>query len=555
MIIRELLIRLGLTGGDSAGRELDRIDGRVRNVTESFRGLGGVLTGVLAGISIKSVVDIADEMQSLEFRLGQMVTSTNGGAEAMDNLSSHAENARVRIESYAEAYTGIGAATHELIKSEQDLLGVTDSVAMGLQLAGANTQQTTSVMMQLTQAIAVGKLQWADMRIIMQNSDAFASRLAKSLGMSLNEMVKATQGQGGGIGADKIVNALRNMTGEVRKEFASMPMTVGQATTVIGARWDMFIHRLNRSTSAISWIADKFLWLADKVEFSLDILVDALGGAENAVKLLGVALGAAGLLGLLWALPAAFALLASPITLVIAGLVLLYAAGEDVYRWLNNQSSLFGQAVGPASSYRDQIDGITAGLKDLRDMAVFVYNALEKLKNFMNSFQNSAQSLGDKFGTTSFAPWLKEKASWLAGDLGQWASWVNDKTNGAFDVPKMWGDSIRGIREFNSGQSGNADTTDNETPASPALGVLSNVSNTGLNITPPMVSPASAGNATQINQGGNVTVSIGSIEVPAGTSQEQADYLRDVGSSVFNDVGFRLNSLNDDMSFNRGVSK
>ncbi|TBM29582.1 hypothetical protein EYY89_06530 [Hafnia paralvei] len=262
------MIRLGLTGSEATGRSLDKVDDKVKKVTEGFRGLGGAIAGALAGFSLKSIIDVADEMQSLEFRLGQMITSTNGGAEAIENLSKHASDARVNIESYAEAYTGIGAATHELIKSEQDLLNVTDSVAMGLQLAGANTQQTTSVMMQLTQAIAVGKLQWADMRIIMQNSDAFASRLAKSLGMTLNEMVKATQGNGGGIGADKIVNALRNMSGEVKKEFASMPMTVHQAMEIIGNRWDMFIHRLNRSTTAISWIASKFLWLADKVEYA-----------------------------------------------------------------------------------------------------------------------------------------------------------------------------------------------------------------------------------------------------------------------------------------------
>lgn len=542
MVIRELLIRLGLTGGESTGRDLDKVDSKVKNVTESFRGLGGVLTGVLAGISIKSIIHIADEMQSLEFRLGQMVTSTNGGAEAMDNLSKHASDARVSIESYAEAYTGIGAATHELIKSEQDLLSVTDSVAMGLQLAGANTQQTTSVMMQLTQAIAVGKLQWADMRIIMQNSDAFASRLATSLGMTLNQMVQATQGQGGGIGADKIVNALRNMSGEVKKEFASMPLTVGQAMTIIGARWDMFIHRLNRSTSAISWIADKFLWMADKIEYSLDIIVDALGGAENAVKLLGVALGAAGLLGLLWALPAAWAALTSPITLIIAGLVLLYAIGEDVYRWLNDQSSLLGKAIGPAENYRKQIDGITSGLKDLRDMAVFVYNALQKLADFMNTFQDSAQSLGDKLGTTSFAPWLKEKAGWLADDLGNWASWANDKTYGAFDIPKMWGDSVRGIRDSNSNQKND--------------GIDGKQYNSGVNfMNPPVVPPYFATGTPQNMQSGAVTISIGSIEVPAGTTQEQADYLRSVGSSVFNDVGYKLSSLNDDMSFNRGVSK
>lgn len=524
MVIRELLIRLGLTGSEATGRSLDKVDDKVKKVTEGFRGLGGAIAGALAGFSLKSIIDVADEMQSLEFRLGQMITSTNGGAEAIENLSKHASDARVNIESYAEAYTGIGAATHELIKSEQDLLNVTDSVAMGLQLAGANTQQTTSVMMQLTQAIAVGKLQWADMRIIMQNSDAFASRLAKSLGMTLNEMVKATQGNGGGIGADKIVNALRNMSGEVKKEFASMPMTVHQAMEIIGNRWDMFIHRLNRSTTAISWIASKFLWLADKVEYSLDVVTEALGGADNAVKILGVALGAAGLVGAVYLLSAAFTALTSPVFLIIAALAALFLVGEDVNKWLSGSPSLLGDMIGPVTEYTDAINSLKVALTDMKDMAVWALNTLNSLADFFNSSQDTVKEWGDKLGTTKFGPWLKEKAGWLTQDLGQWASWGNNQTNGAFDVPRMWSDMISGMAQYNT-DSASANTL------LPSYQSLS--------------SPQSSSMS-----GPKVEVHIGNISVPAGTSEEQAQFLRDSAQSTFNDVGW--NALGNTLNFNTG---
>lgn len=368
MVLRELLIRLGLSGGEETGRGLDGVDKKVNNLTDSFRGLGGVITGVFAGLSIKSIIDTADHMQSLEFRLGQMQTSANGGADAFDNLANHAQTARVSIESYAEAYTGIGAATHELIHTQEDLLNVTDSVAMGLQLAGANTQQTTSVMQQLTQAVAVGKLQWEDMRVIMQNSDAFASRLAKSLGMTLNQMVKATQGQGGGIGADKIINALRNMSGQVRKEFASMPMTVGQAIQTIGARWDAFIARMNRSTHTVSQIANWFLWLADKVEYAMDVCVDAVGGADNAVRLLAAALGGLGIVASVMAIRAAVVALASPIALVALAAASLYLAFDDFRTWQQGGDSVLGKLFGDYAQYKPTIDNLLTSMHSVLDM-------------------------------------------------------------------------------------------------------------------------------------------------------------------------------------------
>lgn len=516
MLVRELLIRLGLTGGESAGRELDKVDGKVKQVTESFRSLGGVLTGVFAGLSLKSIIETADHMQSLEFRLGQMQTSVNGGAEAFDNLAKHAVNSRVSIESYAEAYTGIGAATHELIHTQEDLANVTDSVAMGLQLAGANAHQATSVMQQLTQAIAVGKLQWADLRIILQNSDAFALRLAESLGMTLNQLVVASQGQGGGIGADKIVKALRNMSGEVRKEFAEMPITVTQALTIIGVRWESFINRLNRSTASVSKIATWFLWLADKVEFAMTAFVESIGGAENAVELLTVAVGAAGLLGAISLLPAAIAVLTSPITRLIAGMVLLYAVGEDVYRWFNKQSSALGDAIGPVENYKTQIEGLRNGLTDLRDIAISLINAWGDLDK---AFQDNA-----------FTRWFIKSQDYTER-LGQrfrnWA--LSDKDN--TDNSEVEKGSLRWFanlsRDYNSEHRRERD-------------FISNINYQQLGF------PTSSK---------TVSINIGNIEIPAGSSDQQAQFIRDTAMTVFNDVGYRINSLGDDMLFNRGVSR
>ncbi|CBX44529.1 phage tail tape measure protein [Erwinia phage phiEt88] len=523
MVIRELLIRLGLDGGAKVGQELDKVDSKVKNVTSSFQSMGAVLAGAFAGISLKSILDTADHMQSLEFRLGQMITSANGGAEALDNLAAHAQSSRVDIESYAEAYTGIGAATHELIHTEQDLLNVTDSVAKGLQLAGASTQQTTSVMMQLTQAIAVGKLQWADMRIIMQNSDAFALRIAKSMGMTLNQMVQATQGNGGGIGADKLVDALRSMSGEVNAEFKSMPLTFTQGLTIIGARWEVFVHKLNRSSGAVTWLADKFLWMADKVEYSLDVVVEALGGAENAVKILGVAVGAAGLVGGIWLLSAAFTALTSPILLIVGALGLLYLVGDDINEWLNGNKSLLGDMVGPATDYKNAIDELKTSLNDMKDMAIWALNALNNLAGFFNSGQDAAQSWGDRLGTTQFAPWLKEKAGWLAQDLGGWASWGNKQTNGAFDVPKMWTDMVGGMSRYNADKSYQSTLTPNYQSFVPQQSTSS---------------PA------------GISVSIGNITVPAGTSSDQVEFLRDSAQRTFNDAGWA--KLGDNLNFNTG---
>lgn len=518
MNIRELLIRIGVNGAAESERQVKRLDKSVDDLKGSVGNLGAAITAAFGALSLGAIIHAADEMQTLEFRVSQMAQTQGDAAQAFDTVAQHATDSRTAIESYVEAYAGIGAATHELIHEQSDLLKVTDSVAQGLQLAGANTQQTTSVMMQLTQAIAVGKLQWEDMRIIMQNSDAFAVRLAKSMGMTLNEMVKATQGQGGGIGADKIVNALRDMNEEVTRTFKSMPMTVSQAVTVVTNRFDLMVNRFNRASGAITTIADYIVTAMNYIENAVDSLTSFLGGAENAVKILSVALGAAGLLGAIKAVQIALSVMFSPIGLLIAGLTALYLVGEDVYKWLEGGPSLFGDMVGPVSDYKDQINGLTQGFSDLWEIAKKVLDVMTKLGDAINSAQNWVDDsfimdIGKNLGTDQFAGWIKDKASWLFNDLNQWRKWGNNATYGAFDVSQMISDAAGGARDGNAERAQNYQRN---------LSFRQGYNGTDLNFNSPSVTGA------PVN---NLTVTIGSIDA-SGSDSSETDVRRAVNAGV-----------------------
>lgn len=567
MNIRELLIRIGVTGSDEATRKVTTLDNKVDDLKGSFNNLGAAITAAFGVFSLAAIVHAADEMQTLEFRTGQVAQSQGTAAQAFDEVAKHATNSRISIEAYTEAYAGIGAATHDLVHDQEDLLNITDTVSKGLQLAGANTQQTTSVMSQLTQAISIQKLQWEDLKVIMQNSDAFAVRLAKSLGMSLSEMIKATQGQGGGIAADKIIDALRAMSSEVDETFKRMPMTVSQAMVVVTNRFDMAVNRFNRASGAITFVANAIVNAMNYIEGGLDYVTEALGGAENAVKILSVALGAAGLIGALKAAQFALAAFFSPIGLVIAGLTALFLIGQDVYTWLQGGPSVLGDMIGPVSKFSGELDNLTQSMTDLKNMAVGLLDALNGLANFFNSSQDWTTDLGKKLGTDQFAGWLKDAGGWLIQDLGKWKDYGNNITNGIFDVPQMWGDAQRGIAEHNQknveGYQRDKSYLDaNSAPASeddlsfdtgyrpeisPAMSVRQNLNDSGMSIAAPTV----AGGTVN-----NVTVHIGTID--ASNSDTPADTIRQAASegvnSVLNAPAGYNRSLGDSLNFAGGGS-
>lgn len=522
MVIRELLIRLGLTGSDTVGKGLDKVDGKVDKTIQSFNALGGVLATVFGAVTISNIAKTADTMQSLESRVGLLPQTVGDVGEAFDAVAKKATENRMGIQAYAEVYTRIGNAAHDYLKTSEEVEKVTSTLSQALVVGGATAQEQASAFLQFSQALGSGTLQGDEFRAMAEAAPQYLDQLAKSLGYPRGELKKlASEGK---LTTKEVIQATMNMSDYFNKMYKRIPMTIGQALVLVNNRWSMFINRLNRSSGAVTWVANKFLWMADKVEYSLDIVTDALGGAENAVKILGVALGAAGLVGAVYLLSAAFTALTSPVFLIIAALAALFLVGEDVNKWLSGSPSLLGDMIGPVTEYTDAINSLKVALTDMKDMAVWALNTLNSLADFFNSSQDTVKEWGDKLGTTKFGPWLKEKAGWLTQDLGQWASWGNNQTNGAFDVPRMWSDMISGMAQYNT-DSASANTL------LPSYQSLSSPQSSSLS-------------------GPKVDVHIGNISVPAGTSEEQAQFLRDSAQSTFNDVGW--NALGNTLNFNTG---
>lgn len=522
MVIRELLIRLGLTGSDTVGKGLDKVDGKVDKTIQSFNALGGVLATVFGAVTISNIAKTADTMQSLESRVGLLPQTVGDVGEAFDAVAKKATENRMGIQAYAEVYTRIGNAAQDYLKTSEEVEKVTSTLSQALVVGGATAQEQASAFLQFSQALGSGTLHGDEFRAMAEAAPQYLDQLAKSLGYPRGELKKlASEGK---LTTKKVIQATMNMSDYFNKMYKRIPMTIGQALVLVNNRWSMFINRLNRSSGAVTWVANKFLWMADKVEYSLDIVTDALGGAENAVKILGVALGAAGLVGAVYLLSAAFTALTSPVFLIIAALAALFLVGEDVNSWLSGSPSLLGDMIGPVTEYTDAINSLKVALTDMKDMAVWALNILNSLADFFNSSQDTVKEWGDKLGTTKFGPWLKEKAGWLTQDLGQWASWGNNQTNGAFDVPRMWSDMISGMAQYNT-DSASANTL------LPSYQSLSSPQSSSM-------------------YGPRVDVHIGNISVPAGTSEEQAQFLRDSAQSTFNDVGW--NALGNTLNFNTG---
>ena len=148
MIVRELITKLGFSVDDSGMRKaeagVDRIKKQAEYAAQALMGVGLSLAGAAWA---KSAIAIADRMQNIRSRIGMLPQTIGDVGEAFDEVGRRASVAGMAIDAYAGLYTRVGNAAKDYISTQEDLLGITDTIAKALVVGGASAQEASSVML------------------------------------------------------------------------------------------------------------------------------------------------------------------------------------------------------------------------------------------------------------------------------------------------------------------------------------------------------------------------------------------------------------------------
>jgi len=346
MIVRELVTRLGFAVNDGNLKKyesgVNNIKSSAENAANSFRNMFGAFLGLSA---LKSIATTADTMQSLEARVGMLPQTVGAAGDAFDIIARKASDSRSSIEAYGTLYVRLAGATKDYLTTQDDVLQVTDAISNALVVGGANAVEASSAVLQLSQAFQKGKLDGDEFRSFMETmSTDLKTKLAEQLGAKdAGDLFKMSSS--GQLTAKKLAFAFKNLAPVINKQMMSIPMTIGQAVTIVGNKWDSFINRLNRKSGTVTKIADFILVGMNKAEAALEKFVDFFGGATQVIKLFGITLLVAfgpavisavvgGIMAIFTAGGALFAVL------LILGLVL-----EDVYQFFTGGESVLGDFV------------------------------------------------------------------------------------------------------------------------------------------------------------------------------------------------------------------
>lgn len=381
MNIRELLIRVGLTGTTSVETGLNKIDGKVQKVKNSFEMLNSALGILAAGASIRSIIGIGDEMQNLQSRIGNATGDMAGAAAQMDVLSKHADAGRVAVDNYIGSWAKMMSGVKQFGGTAEDTTKFMDTLSAAFVSNGTDTQTANAALFQLSQTMQGGQVQGEEMNSLIDAQGELYHDLAVEIGGSVTNYKKMQAA--GKVTSEMLLKAVNKFYDKYQSRVEKMPMTVSQAWTKITNQWKMGIAHMNQASPVITDIANAIVMMGDKGAAALAWLVDSLGGTSAAIADLKWQIG--GLVAI-FAGAKLISILTNPFTYVIIAIMGAIAIIQDLTAWIRGDTkTAFGEMFGSFDQFKPKLDAALKAITEFKDNSI---RELRELKDFLDSIAN-----------------------------------------------------------------------------------------------------------------------------------------------------------------------
>lgn len=261
---------------DAVGKASDNASQKINNLGNATGALGaikGALAGIAIGATVGKAMNMSDDYANMNARLNMI----NDGMQTTNELQKSIFTSAQRTGSaYTEMANGVAKMrmqAGDVFQNNGETIAFLETMNKSFVVGGASIEEQKSAMMQLTQAMASGKLQGDELRSLAETSPALIQAIATKLGVTRGEVKKL--GADGKITADIVKTAMLEASESIDQQFRNMPMTWGRA-------WQNFINYVTKAFEPLSikinQIANsaEFQQFASMVASAMQIIINAL---------------------------------------------------------------------------------------------------------------------------------------------------------------------------------------------------------------------------------------------------------------------------------------
>ena len=255
--LSQAVARMDFDAANMATRQLDTNVGGIQksiqdNITaqeqfnQSLRNGGGAASALesklksaamsaAAAFSAQKVLALADTYTQTTARLNLMNYGLDTTAQLQEKIFASAQRSRAPYQATADAISKMGMQARRAFSTNDEIIAFTEQLNKNFVIAGTSAQGIQSVMLQLTQSMAAGRLQGEELNAVLDNAQPIVQHIqdylqnVKNIDASNIKKLAAD----GVITAQIIKDAMFYAADETNRKFASMPMTFQQVGNAI----------------------------------------------------------------------------------------------------------------------------------------------------------------------------------------------------------------------------------------------------------------------------------------------------------------------------------
>lgn len=447
----------GRRSADAFGSGFATLDlGKYLNAAAAIAAVASVGKAVKGVTS--NIVEMGNQWGQTTAMLKNAVGDAGDYKGSLETSLEYANKVGVATDDFIQSASRLRTLAPEVVSNYGDAAKFTKLLDMNMISTGASTQEASSAMRQITQALGKGIVNGDELNSIMENSPQIARMLAKHLNVSVGELKQL--GKEGSISGQALYDTVLENADAIERQFAAMPVTADRAwnsiKNTIGARsaeaatalsanlgktltaisdsgmvdtfGEMlagFVPLSNAAATLASTFADQLAPAVNKafnpqqVEQFLSPLTNLISLNSQNVNLLsslGDMLNTVGVIG-----ATVFSLLvatndrfASRIPFVGRALV---GVKTTLFKLGSGFTDVFGAAVSASSAVIDKLASMADAMSKTLSASTKAQNAIGKFNVAFEDLQSYAFSFGEK-GAAGFET-IQQAATNLRNGVGQ----------------------------------------------------------------------------------------------------------------------------------------
>lgn len=230
---------------------------------------GGLLGIAQTGLQLlregaRAYIEIADNITNLRTRLNILSDGTINFNKEFSNLVSIANSSRVAVKDVSTLFARLVPIMPALGRGTKDAANVTDAFSKILLISGTSASEASSALLQFSQALGKGKLDGDEFRSVAEATPEFLRILEKQLGVTRGELFKMAEE--GRLTADVLINTLGAALPDLAEKLANVPLSVGQAFTILKNNITEAIATFDQASGLSSTLAAGILAIAEAIK-------------------------------------------------------------------------------------------------------------------------------------------------------------------------------------------------------------------------------------------------------------------------------------------------